>query len=219
MFRGAIFDMDGVLVNNMQVHLAAFSEIARRYDVDFETDKVFSLSGMGNREFFGALFPAEIIERVGLDNLASEKEALYREIYSPKLAATQGLISFLDDLSAHNIKMAVGTSACQTNLDFVLDGLGIRHYFSALVTSDMVRQAKPAPDIYLLALKMLSLPASDCLVFEDAIAGIQAAKSAGVKVIALATSMPEATLQVTPNVALTVRDFSGLTSDSLKVLL
>lgn len=208
--------MDGVLVDNMTVHMAAFAEISRRYGVDVETDRVLSMSGQGNREIFSALFPAEVVRRVGWDGLGAEKEAIYREMYAPHLAAAKGLIPFLDDLKEHGVLIAVGTSACQANMDFVFDGLDIRHYFDAIVNADMVTRTKPDPEIYLLALRELGLPASECLVFEDAVAGVQAAHGAGIKVVALATSQPRQKLELTPGVALTINDFTQVSYELLE---
>jgi beta-phosphoglucomutase family hydrolase len=219
MLQGAIFDMDGVLVDNLKIHMKALGAIARRYGLELDEEYAMSLNGMGNADFFGAVFPREIIDRIGLDSLSGEKEALYREMYAPLLAPAPGLIELLDDLKAHGVKLAVGTSAITANLDFVLDGLGIRSRFDALVTSEMVAHAKPAPDIYLRALEKLGLPASACIVFEDAIAGIEAAAGAGVKSVALSTSTGADILDALPGVALTVGNFTTLDYRKLDALL
>ena len=219
MLRGAIFDMDGVLVDNMKVHMKAFGEYARRHGVEVDTARAMSMNGQGNADFFGALFPREIIERVGVDTLAREKEALYREMYAPMLTPARGLVALLGEFRANGVRMAVGTSAITANLDFVLDGLGIRGYFDALVTSDMVTRTKPDPEIYLRALAGLGLQGGDCLVFEDAVAGIQAAQAAGIGSVALATSLDKTTLEHTPGVVLAIDDFTEINFAALQALL
>ncbi len=219
MFKGAIFDMDGVLVDNMKIHTEAFAEIARRYGVPVDTYTVLGMAGKGNDEIFRLIFPADVVERFGTKSLGDEKEALYREMYAPLLAPAPGLIAILDELRSHDVKIAVGTSACHENMDFVFDGLGIRPYFDAIVNVDMVTRAKPDPEIYLVALHKLGLSGGECLVFEDAMAGIRAATAAGIKTVALSTSIPAETLRETPGVALVIPDFTGLSFEKLSTLL
>jgi beta-phosphoglucomutase family hydrolase len=215
MLKGAIFDMDGVLVDNMGIHMEAFAAIAQRYGVEVNTYSVLGMAGKGNDEIFRLIFPADVVERVGTAALGVEKEAIYREMYAPRLTPAHGLIAFLDGLRSHGVRIAVGTSAPTVNMDFVFDGLGIRHYFDAIVNVDMVKRAKPDPEIYLRALAELGLPGDECLVFEDAIAGIQAAHAAGIRVVALSTSIPAPTLAAAPGVALVAPDFTGLDFDKL----
>ena len=220
MLRGVIFDMDGVLVDNMRVHMRALAEFARRHGIEnIDIDKAMSMNGMGSGEFFKAVLPPELIERIGVKRLNTEKETLYREIYAPELTPAAGLVEMLNDLRAHGVRMAVGTSAITANLDFVLDGLGIRHFFDALITADMVTRTKPDPEIYLRALSELDLPASRCLVFEDALAGIEAALAAGMNTVALSTSISPAILDATPGVVLSTGDFTSLDFSKLDALI
>jgi beta-phosphoglucomutase family hydrolase len=218
MLKGVVFDMDGVLVDNMAVHQEAFAEMARRYGVKIDTREIIGLAGKGNNEIFQVLFPAEIVERVGAERLGEEKEAIYREIYAPGLTPTAGLVTFLKGLKAAGIKIAVGTSAIKANMDFVFDGLDIRKYFDAVVNADMVSRCKPDPEIYLVALRELGIRGGECLVFEDAIAGIQAAHAAGIGVVAIASTLPEMTLEAEPGVVLTIKDFSFITASTVKAL-
>ncbi len=212
--------MDGVLVDNMKIHRKAMEEIARHWGVGIDIDKMMSMNGMGNAEFIEALFPPEIIEKAGgFDALARDKEALYRRIYAPTITPACGLVALLDDFSTHGVRMAVGTSAITANLDFVLDRLGIRRYFDVLVTADMVTRTKPDPEIYLRALAGLGLQGGDCLVFEDAVAGIQAARAAGIRSVALATSLDKTTLEHTPGVVLAISDFTETNFAALQALL
>jgi beta-phosphoglucomutase family hydrolase len=214
-FKGALFDMDGVLVDNMPVHMEAFGLLARRYEVEFDFVQVLGMAGKGNAELFTEVFPHDIIERVGVTVLAAEKEAIYRELYAPKLIPMPGLIEFLDKLRAAGVKMAVGSSAPAENIDFVLDSLDIRRYFDAVVGADMVTRCKPDPEIYLVAATKLGLSPFDCIVFEDALAGIQAARAAGMDVIALATTVDRILLEVQPGVVITIKNFTE--SGKLKV--
>ena len=210
--------MDGVLVDNMTVHLEAFAGITRRYGVCYDAEATLGMAGKGNDEIFEALFPAAIVENVGPRALGEEKEALYRELYAPKLVPIPGLIEFLGELKAAGIRIAVGTSAPTANLDFVFDGLGIRRYFDVIVNADMVTRCKPDPEIYQVAVAKLGLLPGECLVFEDAAAGIQAARAAGVKVVALSTTLNKPVLEKIPGIALIISDFTEINIDRSKAL-
>lgn len=210
--------MDGVLVDNMQIHVEAFVEMARRYGVTFDHERMMSMNGMGNGEFFKVLFPPEVVERVGVAGLSEEKEALYRELFASQLAPAPGLVELLEALRAAGVKCAVGSSGMKKNVDFVLDGLDIRRYFDAVVCSEMVARTKPAPDIYLLALSLIGLSADECLVFEDALAGVEAARAAGIRTVGLATSLSREALAAVPDVVLAVDDFATLSPESLAKL-
>lgn len=210
--------MDGVLVDNMAVHMDAFAEVARRHGVEFDIEEVLGMAGKGNDEIFGTLFPAETVEKIGWRTLGEEKEAIYREMYAPKLKQVAGLTGFLESLKAAGIKIAVGTSAGKANMDFILDGLNIRRFFDAAVNADMVTRCKPDPEIYLTALMELGLTGAECLVFEDAQAGIQAALGAGIKVVAVATSADKAILEKMDGVVLVIKDFTEIDMDKARSL-
>lgn len=189
MVKGVIFDMDGVLVNNMSVHFEAFAAMAERYNLTAEEGVDFThLNGRGNDDIIGALFPPHIIAEKGVEALAAEKEALYREIYAPKIAPVAGLRELLAEICDAGLHCAVGSSGPRVNVDFVLDRCAIEPYFDVRISGDMVTRCKPDPEIFLTAASRLGIAPEDCLVFEDAKAGIAAAKAAGMKVIALTTT-------------------------------
>lgn len=189
MIKGVIFDMDGVLVNNMSVHFQAFAAMAERYNLTAEQGMDFShLNGRGNDDIINALFPPSIVAAKGVEALAAEKEALYREIYAPTIRPTAGLCELLDELTSSGVRCAVGSSGPKLNVEFVLERCDIAHHFDVRISGDMVTRCKPAPEIFLTAAQKLSLKPEECLVFEDAISGITAARAAGMKVIALTST-------------------------------
>ncbi len=206
--------MDGVLVDNKEAHVEAFVVFCKRYGVDIAGVDLSWMYGKGNDEIIPGLLPQDIIDRHGIRKLSDVKESIYREIYASTMEPVPGLVQFLEDLHANGVRIAVGSSAPVENVDFVLEGLGIRKYFSVFVNGDMVKRAKPDPAIYLLAIEKLGLPASECLVMEDSFAGIESANGAGIKVVALATTnTAEALAQA--KVEMIVPDFTRLAYDSI----
>lgn len=206
--------MDGVLVDNIPVHLEAFDEFCRRYGVNDYREKILATSGMGNDDIMRLILPPQIIERVGLDALAAEKEALYREIYTDRIRPVEGLPQFLESLAAAGIRCAVGSSGCRENIDFVLSRCGIGRYFSSITGGDMVSHCKPDPEIYLTAAAALGLRADECVVIEDALVGIAAAHNAAMKVIGITTTLSAERLSAA-GVAAVIDDFTQLSPEYL----
>lgn len=209
--------MDGVLVNNLDIHRQAFAEFFRRYGVERTFDELNRHFGRGNDDIMGELMPREIVERVGIRELGNQKEAIYREIYAPIIKPQAGLIEFLAKSHERGLLAAVGSSGFRANVDFVLDKCNIRQYFQAAVAGDEVTRCKPDPEIYLTAAKHLGLKPEECIVFEDAEAGIEAAKRAGIKVVALATTFSRDFLEKTAADAI-VDDFTQLSVDMLRAI-
>ena len=211
MIKGAIFDMDGVLVNNMKVHFLAFAEMGARYNLQAEPGQDFShLNGRGNEDIIRALFPAWLVEQKGVEGLATEKEAVYREIYAPTIKPTPGLVEFLQRLRAEGVACAVGSSGPRENVEFVLERCGIEEFFSVRISGDMVTRCKPDPEIFLTAAARLGLAPEECVVFEDAVAGVAAARAAGMKVVAIASTHTAEELAAKTSPDLIVNDFTEL---------
>ena len=198
MKKAAIFDMDGTLVANSPVHIRAFEIFCALYGVTDWREKLANGFGMGNDDIMRAVMPEEIIREKGLAALADEKEAIYREIYAPDIHPVEGLVELLERLRAAGVHCAVGSSGYKPNVDFVLEKCRIEPYFDARISGDMVSRCKPDPEIYLTAAAALGLTAAECVVFEDAPAGIEAARRAGAgHIVALATTLDRAALAQT----------------------
>ena len=217
MLKGVLFDMDGVLVNNLEIHRQAFAEFFRRYGVERTFDELSRVFGKGNDDIMGELMPADVVERVGIRQLGYEKEAIYREIYAPIITPQPGLLAFLAECESEGLRSAVGSSGYKANVDFVLDKCNIRRYFEATVAGDEVTRCKPDPEIYLTAAAKLGLAPCECIVFEDAEAGIEAAKRAGMKVVALATTFDREFLATT-DADMIIGDFRDISVEQLRTL-
>lgn len=191
--KAFLFDMDGVLVDNCRYHVQSWVELAKAHGGQITEAQVVEWMGAPagyylERMFGGVLEPERIAE------LADEKERLYREIYRPYLAPRQGLVAFLAAAEKAGIVCAVTTGGSPENVEFVLDGLGIRRYFACTVDSSQYRRGKPAPDCYLQTAAKVGAGPADCVVFEDAVNGIEAAKAAGMRVVAIVGTNPRETL-------------------------
>lgn len=196
MKKAALFDMDGTLVDNTLAHMRAFEIFCARYGVTGWKEKLSQAFGMGNDDIMRLIMPAEQIRERGLASLAEEKEAIYREIYAPEIRPVEGLVPLLESLRAAGVRCAVGSSGCRANVDFVLEKCRIGEFFDARISGDRVTRCKPDPEIYLTAAAALGMAPTECVVFEDAKAGIESARRAGVgRVVALATTLPREVLE------------------------
>lgn len=205
--KAIIFDMDGVIIDNISYHIEALKQFLKQFGKDV-TDEEFQnhYNGRTIQEVILGLKPEA--NHTEVMRLAEEKEKIYRDLYSPDLAPTSGLMEFLPLAKKAGLKMAVATSAITANADFTLDGLNIRKYFDAVIDSTMVNKGKPDPQIYLKAAEELNISPENCVVLEDALAGIQSAKSAGMDVIGLYTSLKKEELP--DGLLMKVKDFHEL---------
>jgi beta-phosphoglucomutase family hydrolase len=186
--RGAIFDLDGTIVDNMPVHVEAFAIFAERHGLPPLTlDDRRRLDGRRNREIFPDLFGRPLSPEE-LRAFTDEKEALYRARSAGRLSVLPGLIRLLDRLDAHQIPVAIASSAPPENIRHTLAELGLATRLTRIVRGDEVPHGKPAPDIFLEAASRLGVPPGECTAFEDALAGIAAARAAGMVAIAVTTS-------------------------------
>ena len=206
--RGAIFDLDGTIVDNMPVHADAFAIFVERHGLrPLTLDDRKRLDGRRNRDIFPDLFGRELNDAEQAA-FANEKEALYRELSVGRLAPAAGLLRLLDRLDALAIPVAVATSAPPENVTHTLAELGLGSRLTRVVRSDQVPRGKPFPDVFLAAAERLGVPAADCVAFEDAPIGVIAARNAGMKTVAVGSSF-SADVFLAPAVGadVVVRDF------------
>ena len=212
-FRAALFDMDGTLVDNSDVHVRAFEIFCNRYGIRDWQERLSNAFGRGSDDIMRMLLPEEMIQQKGLQALGDEKEAIYREIYAPTIKPVAGLHSLLELLKSAEIRCAVGSSGCKQNVDFVLDKCQIGAYFDVRISGDMVSRCKPEPEIYLTAANALVVKIEECIIFEDARAGFEAARRAGAGlVVGIATTLTKETIEAENLADLVVEDFTEISS-------
>jgi HAD superfamily hydrolase (TIGR01509 family) len=183
-----IFDLDGTLVDNMAVHAEAFAIFVTRHGLPPLTmaDRA-RLDGKRNRDIFPDLFGRPLDEET-LQSYIREKESLYRGLSHERLQPLPGLVALLDLLDAASIPTAIATSAPAENVVHTLSELRLGDRLTRIVRSDSVARGKPFPDVFLAAATLLGIAPDACLAFEDAPAGLQAARAAGMGCVAVTTA-------------------------------
>jgi beta-phosphoglucomutase len=212
----AIFDMDGTLIDNTPYHFKSWQALFKKYGKGELSKQTYytEISGVPIMDTLKNLFGNDHDE-AGLKELLKEKEEFYRKEYAPYLVAINGLEDFLSALKSVGVKMAMATSATVEDIDFILNKIPIRDDFEVIVNSSMVDKPKPNPQIFLKAAEKLNTDPARCIVFEDSLAGIKAANSAGMKVVAITTA--HAADQLHP-VDLVINDYTKLTPEKLSGL-
>jgi beta-phosphoglucomutase family hydrolase len=211
----AIFDWDGVIVDSSRQHEAGWEVLAAEAGRGLPPGFFLKSFGMKNQTVIPELLgwtqdPAEI------ERLSRRKEALYREFISrDRIAPLPGVIPFLDQLKAAGVPCAVASSTPRENIECVMDTLGLREYFQAIVAAEDVHRGKPDPEVFLLAARKLGSRPERSVVFEDAHVGVAAARNAGMNVVALATTHPAESLRGADRV---VRCLDGLTLEEIESL-
>ena len=183
-YKAFLFDLNGTMINDMPYHITAWHSILNALGAGISMEKMKEECYGKNDEIMERIFPGRFAikekNRMGL-----EKEKQYQKDFRPQLQLIKGLESFLDQSYNAGIKMAIGTAAIMYNVDFVLDGLGIRHYFDALVSADEVTNSKPDPETWLTCADRLGVSPKECIVFEDVPKGVEAAQNAGMDCVVI----------------------------------
>jgi beta-phosphoglucomutase len=211
--QGLIFDMDGTLVDNMHFHHQAWKEFLLRQGIEF-SDAEFHQKNVGTiREVIPKFMP-HVQDPDRIMELGMQKEAVYRELYGPHIRALPGLQDFLQEVYDAGIPIALATAADAKNINFTLEGLGIRHFFQAITGSEEVQRGKPSPDVFLISAQKIKADPGHCIAFEDTDPGIRSALSAGMKVIALETTHRQQELETLP-VLQFIPDYRSLNLEAL----
>ena len=189
-FAGVIFDMDGVLCDSEDFMAeAAAAMFAETHGLTVHPDEFRPFRGMGEDRYLGGVARNH---QVTLDLPVAKQRAyeIFLQRIPGRLHALPGAVEFIAGCRARGLKLAVATSADRMKLNGMLPEIGLPHQlFDAIVTGSDVTSKKPNPEIFLAAAKLIGLPATACLVVEDAASGVQAAKAAGSRCLALTTSL------------------------------
>lgn len=183
-----IFDVDGVLVDSYKAHLLAWQALGRENDFTVPEAEFAAGFGRTSREVLADKFGPGVLSDARIRELDERKEELYREMVVQEFPTMSGVKELLNNLHAAGFKLGVGSSGPPPNVFVVLDNLGQKDLFSAIITGADVIRGKPDPQVFLLGAERMGVPPNRCLVFEDAVPGVQAAKRAGMKAIGVAST-------------------------------
>lgn len=186
--RAVLWDLDGVLVDSMPFHYEAYRRLAADHGRELTLDEFRDLIGLRNetimRRLFGELTPEEASHR------AERKERLFRELIEGNVEPLAGAAELVKRLREAGVPQAIVSSTPRANVELVLGSLGLRQAFAAVVGEEDAERGKPDPEGFLVATQRLGVEPAVCVVLEDAPAGIQAAKAAGMRAIGVATTRP-----------------------------
>ena len=213
--RAFIFDMDGTIVDNMAFHTKSWIAFFQRRGHDIDAGEFFrTTAGRQGKEIIRAYLGEHLTdaESAVLDH---EKESVYRELYEPHRKTVDGFDDLIAQAKARGVALAVATAAPNANIAFTLDGLDLRRHFDTVVGAADVARGKPNPDVFLMAAERCGAAPEDCIVFEDAPLGVEAARRAGMRAVVLTTTLPAEAFAEFDNVIHIASDFSELTVDEL----
>jgi beta-phosphoglucomutase len=203
-----IFDLNGTMINDMEFHMRAWTEILNNdLKTSMSPEQVKSQMYGKNSELLIRVFGEGRFTNEEMEHWSMEKEKRYQKSYLPHLRLINGLREFLDRALEKKIPMAIGSAAIPFNIDFILDNQNLRKYFSAIVSADDVFVSKPHPETFLKAAELVKINPSECLVFEDAPKGVEAAKLAGMQCVILTTMHKRIEFPVTDHVVAFVKDY------------
>lgn len=184
--KAVIFDMDGVLTDTQSLHDQANAEILQSYGIPLTAKELTVWAGIPQRRVFEETFKKYNVD-ADIEKAIADKWELVKKRVT-KVELIPGVMKFIQDLYNDHIALAVASSCRFDFIEHILKKLNIEKYFSAVVSGHDLKNGKPHPDIFLNAAKEINVNPINCIVVEDAPSGVQAAKSAGMKCIAITTT-------------------------------
>ena len=192
--EAVIWDMDGVIADTADYHFNAWREVLGERGANFNKADFMRYFGQRHDTIIKELLSDKIPPKEA-DTISEKKQAIYRRDVSKNIIPLPGAVELIKLLFQNGIKNAIGSSAVAANVDVILQGLGIDKYFQAIAYGTEVAEGKPSPLIFQLAAKKLDVQPANCVVMEDAIAGVDGAKAAGMKCVAVTNSHPSLKLK------------------------
>jgi len=203
-----IFDMDGTILDNMMFHTRAWLQVLDELGLPTQEPDEWErrTSGVPNRTILRELLGLNL-DDAGIARWVERKESLYRKHAAGLVREVPGCIAYIRRMRSAGARVALATGAGRANIAFNLQALGMQHDFDAHVGADDVQRGKPEPDVFLTAAARLGAAPEDCVVFEDAPMGLEAARRAGMRAVCITSMMTETQAREWPNVVAAVRDY------------
>ena len=208
-YKAFIFDMNGTMINDMAYHEKAWGkilndEMGANLDAAALKAQMYGKNEEMIERVFGNKFSDEEVK-----HFVAKKELAYQHAFLPHLKLLPGLESFMLKAKQAGIKIAIGTAAPKTNVDFVMERLKLHEMVDAIVNGDDVSNSKPDPEVFLLCAEKLGIDPAACLVFEDAPKGVEAAQNAGMQAVAVLSYNRREEFESFNNLAALIYDFNG----------
>jgi beta-phosphoglucomutase len=213
--KALLFDLDGTLIDSMPHHHNAWVEWYARRGLPMNPDQFFAATaGRSNAEILLDLFPTlSVAEHVAM---ADDKEAIYRALAAESLALIAGAQAFVEQARAAGCKLAVCTASTVPNMALAFERFGLDRWVDTITSPADGLRGKPHPDIFLEAARRLGVAPEHCVVFEDAPLGVEGARRAGMKAVALTTTLPAEAFAEYRNLIAIAPDFQRLALPELQ---
>jgi beta-phosphoglucomutase len=217
MLKAVIFDFDGVITDSEVLHLRAFNKVLAKFNLEIDNKDYYTkYLGYTDADCFKQLIADGLLE---VDNrqipeMIEQKNHVFEELARTDGKTIAGVREFLNMLSQNNVPMAICSGALLTEIELLLEDAGLRHFFIVIVSAEHVKKGKPHPDGFLLTLKKLNkarkdpIKAEQCIVIEDSLWGLQAAKAAGMRSIAVTNSYDAEQLHLADKIVDKLSDLS-----------
>jgi beta-phosphoglucomutase family hydrolase len=192
--EAVIWDLDGVIADTAEYHYQAWQEVLGKRGVEFSRVDFMPLFGRRHDAIIKFVL-GNGLPKKELEMITEEKQQSYRRRMTGNVRSIPGAVELIKSLHEYGLKQAIASSAVPENIEIVTRELGIADCFQAIINGMEVEEGKPDPQIFRLAAKRLKEKPENCTVIEDAIAGVAAAKQAGMKCIAVTNSHPKNSLK------------------------
>ena len=210
MAKAFLFDLNGTMIDDMDYHTRAWHDVLTNdLGASLTHQEVkMEMYGKGEEMLVRVFGPNRFAHEQEMSAIVFEKEKKYQEAFRPHLKLIEGLDKFLEKAHQNQKKMAIGSAAIMFNIDYVLDGLDIRHYFPVTISADNVEKSKPHPETFLKCAEGLGIEPADCVVFEDNPKGVQSALAAGIPAVVILTMHEEHEFEGLPNILKFIKDYN-----------
>lgn len=212
--KAALFDLDGVLIDSSKFHYEGWVKLGQEVGFEMTPDFFRETFGQRNDTILKRLIPNATDEQI--DFWSKRKEELYREAARGRLFPLAGAVELVRGLKGRAFLLAVASSTPHINITFALEQIGLSDDFDAFVGAEDVKKGKPDPEVFLTVAKRLGVSPFRCVVFEDAVAGVEAAKRGGMKCVAVTTTNPR---QLLSSADLIVDDLTEVTIEQIERML
>ena len=184
-YQTILFDLDGTLIDTMPWHFKTWQLVVSEMGSPLQGDALMKELYGNGAELMNRLIPGRTFTEEEAKAIVDAKEERYRQLYGKQITVLEGAREFLEEAFKLQIPMGIGTASNQANIDFAIDFLNLRHYLSAIVGADDVQLSKPHPETWLKLAEALQTLPEQCIVFEDAPKGVEAALAAGMNAVAI----------------------------------